>query len=203
MTEDALRLCGAYAIAFAINLSPAFMPSTWMVLAFFRIEFGLPILPLTLGGALFSGLGRIALARGSTMFKRGFLKRDAELDEIKGYLDERRNYVGLATMLYCLLPLPTNNLFIAAGMIEVKMVRVMAGFWAGRVIADTFYVWTTDQAFGSFGSVFEDFYEDWTVVLVQTVSLTGALLLLLLPWPRWILRAFRRRDGGAPGAMRH
>jgi uncharacterized membrane protein YdjX (TVP38/TMEM64 family) len=194
VSEDLLRLCGVYAIAFGINLVPAFMPSTWMVLAFFRIEFGLPILPLTLGGALFSGLGRIVLARGSTLFKRAVLKRDAELEEIKEYLDARRNYVGLATMTYCLMPLPTNNLFIAAGMIEVSMVRVMAGFWVGRVIADTFYVWTTDRAFGSFESVFEQFYQDWTVVLVQSASLVGALLLLLLPWPRWILRAFRRHD---------
>lgn len=203
MIEDVLRLCAAYAIAFAINLAPAFMPSTWMVLAFFRIQYGLPILPLTIGGALFSGLGRIVLARGSTLFKRSFRKRDAELGEIKGYLDERRNYVGLATMLYCLMPLPTNNLFIAAGMIEVSMVRVMAGFWVGRVIADTFYVWTTDQAFASFGSVFENFYSDWTMVLVQSLTLVGALLLLLLPWPRWVLRAFRSRDGRGPPAMRH
>lgn len=201
MSDDVLRLGAAYAIAFGINLAPAFMPSTWMVLAFFRIQYGLPILPLTLGGALFSGLGRIVLARGSTLFKRRFRRSEAELDELKAYLDARRNYVGLATLLYCLMPLPTNNLFIAAGLVEVSLVRVMGGFWAGRVIADTFYVWTTDQAFSSFQSVFEEFYRDWTVVLVQSLSLAGALLLLLLPWPRWVLRLLPGR--GRSRVMRH
>lgn len=203
MSDDAVRLLGAYAIAFSINLAPAFMPSTWMVLAFFRIQYGLPILPLTLGGALFSGLGRVVLARASTLVKRRLLRRDAELEEIREYLDARRNYVGLATLFYCLMPLPTNNLFIAAGMIEVSMLRVMGGFWAGRVIADTFYVWTTDQAFSSFESVFQEFYRDWTVVLVQSLSLLGALVLLLLPWPRWVLRLMSGRGRRGPPVARH
>ena len=61
MLEDIGWTLLAYAITFFINIIPAFMPSTWMVLAFFHIQFDLPILPLTLGGALFSGLGRIVL----------------------------------------------------------------------------------------------------------------------------------------------
>src|SRR5438552_15939412 len=146
------------------------MPSTWMVLAFFHIQFDLPILPLTLGGALFSGLGRIVLARGSSLYTRYLRKRDKELDEIKTYLDRRRNQVGLATFLYCLLPLPTNSLFVAAGMIEVSMLRVMIGFWAGRAIADTFYVWSTSKAFANFGRVLVAYYQDWQEVALQVLG---------------------------------
>ena len=47
MLEDIGWTLLAYAIAFVINIVPAFMPSTWMVLAFFHIQFDLPILPLT------------------------------------------------------------------------------------------------------------------------------------------------------------
>jgi uncharacterized membrane protein YdjX (TVP38/TMEM64 family) len=183
----------AYAIAFVINLVPAFMPSTWMVLAFFRIKFDLPILPLTLGGALFSGLGRIVLAKATTGFNRRILRRDGQLDEVKTYLEERRNYVGLATFGYCLAPLPTNSLFVAVGLIEVSLLRVMIGFWAGRVIADTFYVWTTDRLFDGFGDIFEQYYSDWTVIVVQSLSLLGALLLVIVPWPRWLLHWVNRR----------
>src|SRR2546426_6637494 len=168
------------------------MPSTWMVLAFFHLQSALPILPLTLGGALFSGLGRIVLARASTLYTRYVRKRDKELDEIKTYLDRRRNQVGLATFLYCLLPLPTNSLFVAAGMIEVSMLRVMIGFWAGRAIADTFYVWTTGKAFNSFGNVFEDYYQDCQAVTLQLLGLAGALVLLVVPWPRWVFRWINR-----------
>jgi uncharacterized membrane protein YdjX (TVP38/TMEM64 family) len=195
--EDIGWICLAYGIAFAMNLMPAFMPTTWMVLAFFRIQFGLPILPLTIGGALFSGLGRIVLARGTGVVHRRFFRRDSEMGEVKTYLDKRRNYIGLATFGYCLMPLPTNNLFVAAGVVGVSLARVMLGFWAGRVIADTVYVWTTDRVFANFEGVFEEFYSDWTVVLVQAVSLLGALLLIVVPWPRWILRWLNRGDAGA------
>jgi len=170
------------------------MPSTWMVLAFFHIQFDLPILPLTLGGALFSGLGRIVLARVSSLYTRHVRKRDKELDEIKTYLDRRRNRVGVATFLYCLLPLPTNSLFVAAGMIDVSMLRVMIGFWAGRAIADTFYVWSTSKAFGSFGGVFEDYYNNWQAVAFQLLGLLGAAMLLFVPWPRWVFRWINRGE---------
>ncbi len=193
MLEDIGWTCLAFAIAFVINLVPAFMPSTWMVLAFFHVKFGLPILPLTIGGAFFSGLGRIVLARGTTFFSRRVVRRDSEMDEVKTYLERRRNYVGLATFGYCLAPLPTNSLFVAAGVIEVSLLRVMLGFWAGRLLADTFYVWTTDRVFSSFGNVFNQYYSGWTVIALQVVSLAGALALILVPWPRWLLHRLNRR----------
>lgn len=199
MLVDLARLAAVYAVAFGINLVPAFMPSTWMVLAFFRIRYDLPILPLTIGGALFSGVGRIVLARGTTAFKRYVLNRDEELEDVKVYLDERRNYVGLATFGYCLMPLPTNTLFVAAGMVEVSLLRVMLGFWLGRALADTFYVWTTDRAFDSLGSIFEAYYSDWLVVVLQALSLVGAMLLVVLPWPRWVFRRVVRTGGSRSG----
>lgn len=194
MLEDIGWLALAFAIAFSINLVPAFMPTTWMVLAFFRLQFGLPILPLTIGGALFSGLGRILLARGTTALNRRLLRRDGSIEDVKTYLDQRRNYVGAATFLYCLAPLPTNTLFVAAGIVEVSLLRVMVGFWAGRAVADTFYVWTTDRVFGSFSSIFEQYYSDWLAVALQALSLCGALALLLVPWPRWALRWINQRE---------
>lgn len=195
MLEDIGWLALAFAIAFSINLVPAFMPTTWMVLAFFRLQFGLPILPLTIGGALFSGLGRILLARGTTALNRRLLRRDGSIEDVKTYLDQRRNYVGAATFLYCLAPLPTNTLFVAAGIVEVSLLRVMVGFWAGRAVADTFYVWTTDRVFDSFSSIFEQYYSDWLAVALQALSLCGALALLLVPWPRWALRWINQRQG--------
>ena len=133
--ETVLLICAALALAFAINLVPAFMPSTWMVMAFFYIKFGLPLLILTVGGAIASALGRVVLAKASTLFKRRFLRsQESDLDELGEFLNEHRQYVGPAVFAYSLTPLPTNNLFIAAGMAEVNMVAVVSGFIAARVI---------------------------------------------------------------------
>ena len=193
MYEDALWLCAALALVFLINLVPAFMPSSWMVLAFFYIKFGLPLLALAVGGTILSGLGRLVLARASLILKRRFLKgKESDLDELGGFLNDHRNYVGLTVFLYTLSPLPTNNLFIAAGMVEVNMARVMLGFWVGRIPANTLLVWTTGKVFNSLGSLFTGVYGDWAAIGLQLASLGSIVLLYRLPWARWLRRYMER-----------
>lgn len=195
MTDDALWLLACFALVFVINLVPAFMPSTWMLLSFFYIKFDPPLLILTLGGALVSGLGRIVLARGSTWVKRRFMAtKQADLDELGAFLDERRHYVGATVFLYALSPLPTNNLFIAAGMAEVRMVSVLAGFWSARAIADTLLVWTTDRVFDTIEDVFAGAWGNWLVMALQLAGLASVVLLYMLPWARWLRRIARPRD---------
>jgi len=189
MTEAALWICAALALSFIINLVPAFMPSTWMVLAFFYIKFDLPLLLLTIPGAIVSGLGRLLLARGSAHFKRRFLKgQAADLQELGYFLEGRRNYVGLATFLYTLTPLPTNNLFIAAGITEVSMARVLVGFCCARMLANTFWVWTTHRVFDTLGELFGATFGNWVAIVLQVASLSSVILLFKVPWARWLRR---------------
>lgn len=203
MGETILLICAAMALAFAINLVPAFMPSTWMVMAFFYIKFGLPLLILTVGGAIASALGRILLAKASTAFKRRFMRsQQSDLDDLGGFLNEHRRYVGPAVFAYSLTPLPTNNLFIAAGMAEVNMVAVVSGFIAARVIANTFWVWTTHKAFTSLGDVFESTLTGPWGIALEVAGLLSVVLLFKLPWAKWLRRLTggRERKAPAPGA---
>jgi hypothetical protein len=177
------------------------MPSTWMVLAFFYIKFDLPLLLLTIPGAIVSGLGRLLLAKGSTLFKRHLLKdQEANLQDLGGFLEERRNYVGLAVFLYALSPLPTNNLFIAAGMTEVGMTRVLVGFCCARVLANTFWVWATQRVFESLGGLFQATFGSWPALVLQLTSLSSIVLLYKLPWARWLRRFASRASHGRPKA---
>ena len=48
----------ALAVVFVINVIPAFMPSTWMVIAFFVVVYQLPLWPLCFGGAVSATAGR-------------------------------------------------------------------------------------------------------------------------------------------------
>jgi hypothetical protein len=198
MTETVLWLLAAFALVFAINLMPAFMPSSWMVLAFFYIKFDLPLLVLTIGGAIVSGFGRLALAKGSAVFRRRFMRaKEADLTRLGAFLDEHRNYVAPATFLYVLTPFPTNNLFIAAGMVGVNLVWVLAGFWAGRILADTFWVWTTNRVFDSIGEVFGTTVGGRVAIGLQLGSLASLVLLYQLPWGRWLRRIVDRNRNPA------
>jgi hypothetical protein len=48
--------------------------------------------------------------------------------------------------------------------------------------------------FESLRNVFEEFYSDWTIVLLQIVSLIGAALLIVVPWQRWVLMRFNHQE---------
>jgi hypothetical protein len=195
MSEDALWILACFALVFAINLMPAFMPSSWMVMAFFYIQFDLPLLVLTIGGAIISGFGRFFLARGSTWVKRHFMRdKAADLDELGAFLEERRRWLAPTVAAYALTPLPTNNLFVAAGLAEVSLPWVLAGFWTARIVADTFFVWTTDRVFDGIGDVFEGAFGSWIAILFQLLSVTSIILLYKLPWAHWLRRFTRSRS---------
>jgi hypothetical protein len=193
--EAALWLCVAFGLIFVINLVPAFMPSSWMVMAFFYIQFDLPLLILTLGGAIVSGLGRLVLAKGSAWVKRRFMRpgEQNDLDELGAFLDERRHYLAPTTFLYALTPLPTNSLFVAAGLAEVSLLWVLAGFWSARMIADTLFVWTSDRVFDDIGDVVGGPYGGWPGVFLQIVGVISIVVLYRLPWARWLRRTLRPR----------
>ena len=184
----------AMVLAFLINLVPAFMPSTWMVMAFFYIKFGLPLLVLTLGSALASARGRMVRACASLRVRQRFITgRSAEdLDELGAFLNDHRRYVGPMVFLYTLSPLPTNNLFIAAGMTRVDMTAVVIGFTTSRMIANTFWVWTTNKAFDSLGSLFTDAITGPLGIALELLGLIAVVLTFRLPWARWLRRATRR-----------
>src|SRR3954467_10009755 len=82
-------------VVFLINLSPGFMPSSWMVMAFFYIQFDLPLVPLAICGALVSGAGRVCLAKGSGWITERFFPRKKEdLRDPGEYLERKRGLVG-------------------------------------------------------------------------------------------------------------
>src|SRR5438128_3565013 len=121
------------AVVFGVNLLPAFGPPTWAVLVFFRLTWDIPAVPLVAIGAVAAASGRFALAEG-TRRVRGRLppRRIENLTAAKEALlgGRRRAYAGLA--LFALSPLPSAQLFVAAGLLDVALVPLTLAFFAGR-----------------------------------------------------------------------
>lgn len=193
-----LIILACLTIVFIINLVPAFMPASWMVMSFFYIEFEPPLLILTVLGAIVSGLGRLVLARESVFVKRRFMHGHAQdLDDLGQFLKSRGPWLTATTFIYSLLPLPTNNLFVAAGLAEVRMLAVIVGFWAARIPADTFFVWSSDQIFSSLGDVFRGAFGSWLAIAFQLLGVTSVILLYRLPWARWLNNRLQRHNQSA------
>jgi hypothetical protein len=184
----------ALAIIFLINLSPGFMPSSWMIMAFFYIKFGLPLVPLCIAGALVSGVGRFCLAKGSDwVTERFFREKKEDLESLGDYLDRKRGAVAGFVFVYSLLPLPTNNLFLAAGMTRVNLAYVLGGFYAARIPADLFWVWTTNATFQSLDEVFAR-SGNVIAIALQAGALLSVVALYFLPWGKWLKRYIDNHD---------
>jgi len=147
----------AIAVVFAINLLPAFGPPTWAVLVFFSLSFDLPAVPVVLFGALAAASGRFLLAQGSRWLRPRFsAERIAHIDRVQAaaLANRRRSLAGLG--LFALSPVPSGQLFAAAGLMTVPLAPLTAAFFAGRLVSYSIYVGVATVAEQSLGSIVTD-----------------------------------------------
>lgn len=188
-------------VVFGTNLLPAFGPPTWAILVFFRLQSDLAAVPLVLVGALAAASGRLVLAYGSRRV-RGRLspKRienlEAARDAIAG--GRKRAIGGLA--LFVLSPIPSAQLFVAAGLVGAPLIPVTAVFFAGRLVSYTIYVSAASAARHSLGSILESSFRSPLGIAIQVLMLAGLLLLLRLDWARLLTRGMTRGRRDSPKA---
>jgi hypothetical protein len=186
----------ALGVVFAVNLLPAFGPPTWALLVFFSLDFDLPAVPLVLGGAVMAALGRFVLANGARRLRpRLSAERLARLDRTQTALtaDRTRTFAGLG--LFAISPLPSGQLFTAAGLMTVPLVPLTAAFFAGRLVSYSIYVSVASVAERNLGSLVLDSLTSPLGVALQLLMLLAVTLLAGgLPTPRGRgVRTARRR----------
>jgi len=138
---DLAQLALAVAVIFAVNLLPAFGPPTWSILVFFTLNSDLPAAPLVACGALAAASGRFVLANGARRLRpRLSAARRASLDRAQRALsgDRRRATAGLG--LFALSPVPSGQLFTAAGLMAVPLLPLTVAFFSGRLVSYSIYV---------------------------------------------------------------
>jgi membrane protein YqaA with SNARE-associated domain len=169
----------ALGVVFGVNLLPAFGPPTWALLVFFRLDFHLPAVPLIVGGALAAASGRLLLANGARWLRPRFsVARLERLDRAQAALtaNRRRSVAGLG--LFALSPLPSGQLFVAAGLMTVPLVPLTAAFFAGRLVSYSLYVAAASVAERNLGSVAIDSLTSPVGMALQLAMLAGLAALL-------------------------
>lgn len=128
----------------AVNLMPAFGPPTWAVLVLYRLNHGLDATPLVLVGAAAAALGRLGLAHGFRWLGHWLPKRtQANLEAARIAIDGHVHSRTLALGLFALSPLPSAQLFEAAGLARLPLLPFTAAFFAGRLVSYALYVSAT------------------------------------------------------------
>jgi len=177
----------ALVVVFAINLAPAFMPPTWSILAFFAITFELPVLPLAIGGAFAASAGRLALALASRRGGRRFLSHRSRdnLGALGEWIDTKgRLAAPVAMLVYSFGPIPSNQLFIAAGLTTANLVPIVGAFLVGRLLSYTFWVSTAHFAVTRLGDLFAAEFRSAVLVGLQLLAIAALVLFTRVDWRR-------------------
>lgn len=192
----------AFAVIFAINLLPAFGPPTWSVLVLFVLNSDLAPVPLVAGGAIAAAAGRLVLAI-SARHLRGHLPeaRREGLAAAQEMLSEDRRWALGGLALFAVSPLPSAQLFIAAGLLEVRLVPLTVAFFAGRLVSYSLYVGAATTAEANFGAVVKDSLTSPVGIALQVLMLAGIVLLVRYDWAGLLARRAARRRGSPPPSL--
>jgi membrane protein YqaA with SNARE-associated domain len=180
-------LLAAYAVVFAINVVPAFMPPTWTVVASFLIAYHLPFWPLCTGCALAATGGRCVLTLISRRWGRKLLsaKQRQNVEALGDWLNQKSGWKqALAVLVFASGPIPSNQMFIAAGLARAKLGPIAAGFFAGRLVSYPFFAATAKGVNDHFGNIFIKEWKDPKFIVLELLSIAGVVIFARIDWPR-------------------
>ncbi len=177
-------------LVFGMNVLPAFAPPTWLVLAFFYKRFHLSLLVVVLLGATSAVSGRVVLALLARHNFRLFLPKSSRenLDTLGKYLESHAHLTIPIVLAYAFFPIPSNFMFIAAGLSELNLTMIAVSFFIGRLISYTFWISATTKVSSTLNKVFAHYYSDPKYVIVEIVGFVMIYLLSRIRWKKLFKR---------------
>ena len=171
------------AIIFALNLLPAFGPPTSAVLVALTLSFDLASAPLIAAGAVGAAGGRFTLATVTRRFRpRLSQERRRHLEAAEKALLARPRRSVAALGLFALSPVPSGQLFVAAGLMRVRLLPLVAAFFAGRVVSYSIYVTGASAVKDTVGDQVVDSLTSPVGIALQAITLVLLVLFLRLDW---------------------
>ena len=178
------------AVVFVVNLLPAFAPPTWIVLVYFRLRHDVPLVPLVVGGAAASAVGRFVLATACRhLGVRLPAHKREDLQAVGETLTGGRGARWGLLALFTVSPLPSTQLFEAAGLTpQIRLVPVTLAFFCGRLVTYTIYVTGATLAKASLTALLDDgVTSPWSVAL-QVALLALLAAFVFTPWAKILAR---------------
>jgi len=179
-----------FAIVFGVNLLPAFGPPTWAVLVFARLHWHLNPIALVVLGALAAVSGRYLLALGARHFRvRMPARMRGNLEAARTLLERRRAGAIALFGVFVVSPLPSAQLFIAAGLLDLPLGLLTLAFFLGRLVSYSIYVGVATLADKQLGAVVgQVFGSPWSIAL-QIGLLVAVCFLPFVNWRRFLDRS--------------
>lgn len=183
-----IELAVLFAVIFALNVIPAFVPPTWMALSWIGLSYpvGNPFV-VALISAVAATMGRLVLAKLShVIIRQGFMSSAARdnVDAIKDRLECHRTLTFGVLLFYAFSPLPSNYLFIAYGLTSLPLWLIAIPFFIGRFASYSFFVFTASELSQRFAleATEEQAYFGIYFVISQVLLLGVVFLLTRVDW---------------------
>jgi uncharacterized membrane protein YdjX (TVP38/TMEM64 family) len=190
MTVEYLIL---FAIVFGVNLMPAFGPPTWTIIVLYGLNSSLPVPIIVILGALAAASGRFALANGFRLLAHHVSqKAKTNLNAAREALERNRRsgFIGLG--LFALSPLPSAQLFEAAGLTGVRLLPFTLAFFAGRLVAYAIYAGSAKAVEGlTLGDTFKETLTSPVGIAIQVAMLAALVVLVKVDWAKLLAKEAR------------
>lgn len=190
------------AVVLGVNVLPAFGPPTWSLLVFFRLHWHVDPVVLVAVGALSAACGRLLLAHGTRLLRERLPPRRVEsLTVVAERLTQHRGRAVLGLALFAVSPIPSAQLFEAAGLLGVALLPLTAAFFVGRVVSYSLYVGAATLAEDNVGDILRSAVTSPWGVAVQVAFIAGLVVLARVDWAaRFGKRSQPARPEGPPTA---
>ena len=185
-----------FLIVFGVNLLPAFGPPTWTILVVYRLNTDLPTWLLVLVGAGAAACGRLVLGHAFRLFGRHLSdKTRRNLDAAREALERRKRNTIVALGLFAVSPIPSAQLFEAAGLAGLRLTAFAAAFFAGRLLSYTVYAYTAGQLRDtSLGQALRGGFTNPWLIALQLALIAALVAMAKVNWAKLLARRSGERD---------
>jgi uncharacterized membrane protein YdjX (TVP38/TMEM64 family) len=180
-----LQLAVVALVIVVVNMLPAFAPPTWAILVLVQARYGYPTAVLVVVGACAAATGRTLLALGARRVRHWVSPQRLEsLEAAKGLLVARRATAIGALALFLVSPLPSGQLFVAAGLLDLRLPPLVAAFLVGRLFSYTVYLTAASAAAATVDQLIGKGVSSWVAVAVQIALFGLVIVLARVDWVR-------------------
>jgi membrane protein YqaA with SNARE-associated domain len=175
-----------FLLVLGLNMMPAFGPPTWTIVVLYGLNTDMPLWLLVPTAAAGAACGRLLLAYGFRWLRNHIPVKWKKNAEAAGEALQRRKrnmIVGLG--LFALSPLPSAQLFEAAGLAGLRLLPFTAAFFAGRLVSYSLYgAGAKGMKSTSLGDAFRDGLTSPIGIALQVAMLAALVLLMKVDWAK-------------------